>query len=562
MPDCREQVYSNDYFDFIVPIEAQNRMEPFQGCAQRISEYFDIFFYPKSQLPPLSVSSFSYSSIPKCYGLLDTIALEESGIIRLQNQPVLSLKGKGVLVGFLDTGIDYTNPLFRYTDGSTRIVSIWDQTIENGMPPAGILYGAEYRAEEINQALASSDPYAVVPSRDETGHGTFLAGITCGGEDVKNDFIGAAPNAGIAVVKLKPAKQYLRDFFFIPDGVAAFQETDIMMAVAYLNGLAAILDMPLVICLALGNSIGSHGRPGFLEAYLNNICLKRKRSIVTAAGNEANSRHHYHGRIYGEPEYEDVELNVEEDMEGFVFELWSNAPELFEVSVISPTGEQMPRIPAGTRTTSTFRFVFEGTTVSVDYPGYVTEAASQLIFFRFIKPRKGLWMIRVYPSNVVTGDYNIWLPMRELTLGNVFFLRSNPEMTLTSPGTGDQVITVGGYQVADRSIYADSGRGYTVTGDIKPDFVAPAVNIYGPGLRHNYVTYTGTSVAAAVAAGAVAQIMQWALVEQNNPWLSNAGIKNMLIRGTGKSGERSYPNREWGYGTLDVYNAFQEMRNR
>ncbi len=151
MPDCREQVYSNDYFDFIVPIEAQNRMEPFQGCAQRISEYFDIFFYPKSQLPPLSVSSFSYSSIPKCYGLLDTIALEESGIIRLQNQPVLSLKGKGVLVGFLDTGIDYTNPLFRYTDGSTRIVSIWDQTIENGMPPAGILYGAASRSQ-------SSDP--------------------------------------------------------------------------------------------------------------------------------------------------------------------------------------------------------------------------------------------------------------------------------------------------------------------------------------------------------------------------------------------------------------------
>ncbi len=562
MPDCREQVYSNDYFDFIIPYEARKENEPFDGCIQRVSEYFDIFFYPRSELPPLGVGNFSYSSIPNCYGLLDTIALEESGIIRLQNQPVLSLKGRGVLVGFLDTGIDYTNPLFRYTDGSTRIMSIWDQTIENGRPPAGILYGAEYRAEEINQALASDDPYAIVPSRDETGHGTFLAGITCGGEDVANDFIGAAPNAALAIVKLKQAKQYLRDFFFVPDGVAVFQETDIMMAVTYLNGLAAILNMPLVICLALGNSIGSHGRAENLAAYLNFICLRRQRSIVTAAGNEANSRHHYQGRISGEMKYEDVELNVEEDMEGFVLELWSEAPELFEVSVISPTGEQMPRIPASTRTSTAFRFVFEGTTVTVDYPGYVTEAENQLIFFRFVKPRKGLWIIRVYPANIVTGNYNIWLPMKELMLGTVFFLRSNPEITLTSPGTANQVITVGGYQVADRSIYADSGRGYTVTGEIKPDFVAPAVNIYGPGLRHNYVTYTGTSVAAAVTAGAVAQIMQWALVEQNNPWLSNAGIKNMLIRGAGKSGDRSYPNREWGYGTLDVYNAFNEMRNR
>jgi len=457
-------------------------------------------------------------------------------------------------------GIDYTNPLFRYSDGSTRIVRIWDQSIQDGTPPEGILYGAEYREEDINRALSDENPYEVVPSGDENGHGTFLAGVACGGEDVANDFIGAAPNARLAVVKLKGAKQYLRDFFFVPEGVEAYQETDIMMAVAYLNGLANVLDMPLVICIALGNSIGSHGKNGPLSSYLNFICTRRRRSVVTATGNEANSRHHFQGQMKGEMEYEDVEITLEEDMEGFFIELWADAPELYAVSVISPTGEQLPRVPVRTGASGEYRFVFEGTSVTVDYRIETQETASQLIYFRFLRPKKGLWIVRVYPENIITGSYNMWLPMRQMTDGNVFFLRSNPDITLTSPGTASQVITAGGYQVANRSIYPESGRGYTVSGEIKPDFVAPAVNVYGPGLRRNFVTFTGTSAAAAVTTGAVAQIMQWALVEQNNPTLSNAGIKNILIRGAGKSNERSYPNREWGYGTLDVYHAFEMLR--
>lgn len=561
MPECREEVISNDYYDLIVPygVKMEERIQN-EGCIQRITENYDIFFVQREGNSPFSVGNYTYTAIPKCYGLLDTTALEASGILRLQNQPVLSLKGDGVLVGFIDTGIDYTNPVFRYSDGSTRIMRIWDQSIQGGTPPEGILYGAEYTEEEINQALAAENPYDVVPSRDEDGHGTFLAGVACGGEDAANDFIGAAPNAKIAVVKLKGAKQYLRDFFFIPDGVAAYQETDIMMAAAYLDALAHVLNMPLVMCIAVGNSIGSHGKDGPLQDVLNYFCTRRRRSIVTAAGNEANSRHHFQGRISRDMEYEDVEVDVEEDMEGFFMELWADVPELYAVSVISPTGEQLPKIPVRTGTSGIFRFVFEGTTVTVDYRIEARETASQLIYFRFLRPRRGLWIVRVYPENIVTGLYNIWLPLRQLTNGNVFFLRSNPDTTLTSPGTAGQVITAAGYRAENRSIYPESGRGYPISGGIKPDFAAPAVNVYGPGLRQNYVTYTGTSAAAAITTGAVAQVMQWALVEQNEPFLSNAGIKNMLIRGAGKSNDRSYPNREWGYGTLDVYHSFEILR--
>lgn len=561
MSNCRQQIHSNDYYDFIVPYGVGPEQITVSGCTQRISEDYDIFYFPREGLPSLSIADYSYTTIPKCYGLLDTTALEASGILRMQNQPVLSLKGDGVLIGFIDTGIDYTNKLFRYADGSSRIVRIWDQSITDGETPEGILYGSEYTKEVIDRALASENPYDIVPSRDENGHGTFLAGVACGNEDAEADFIGAAPQAQIAVVKLKEAKQYLREFFFVPEGVPAYQENDIMMGVAYLDYLANVLNMPLVICIALGNSIGSHGKNGPLSGYLNFICTRRRRSIVVAGGNEANSRHHFQGRIAEDMSYEDVEVTVENDMSGFFLEMWANSPELYSVSVISPTGEQIRRVPVRENASETFRFVFEKTVVMIDYRIETREEANQLIYMRFIAPKRGLWVIRVYPENIINGSYNMWLPMAQLTDGKVYFLRSNPEITLTSPSNARQVITVGGYNAVNQSMFADSGRGYTISGEIKPDFAAPAVNVYGPGLRGDYIRFTGTSAAAAVTTGAVAQIMQWALVELNSPRLSNAGIKNMLIRGTGKSNDRSYPNREWGYGTLDVYQAFERLRN-
>ena len=148
MPNCMEQVYSEEYYDFLIPYGVEAEVPSTPGCVQRIAEDYDIFFYPREGLPPLSIGNYTYTAIPKCYALLDTTALDASGITRLQNQPVLALKGEGVLVGIIDTGVDYTNPLFRYSDGSSRILRIWDQTVQDGTPPEGILYGAEYRKEE------------------------------------------------------------------------------------------------------------------------------------------------------------------------------------------------------------------------------------------------------------------------------------------------------------------------------------------------------------------------------------------------------------------------------
>lgn len=561
MPTCKEQVYSNDYFDFVIPFGEAYTVSSPEACIQRIDEEYDILYYTREGQPPLSIADYTYSSIPKCFGLLDQTALEVSGILRMQNQPALQLRGTGVLIGFIDTGIDYTNPVFRYEDGSSRIAFLWDQSIEDGTPPPGILYGANFDREDINRALESENPYEIVPSRDENGHGTFLAGVACGGLDIENDFIGAAPDSQIAVVKLKEAKQYLKDFFFVKEGEPVFQENDIMMAAAYLNGVANALNLPLVLCVGVGSANGSRSGNSNLSTYLNYLCGRRKRSVVVATGNEAGVRHHFYGQFTTDMEYEDVEISVSDGTDGFFVELWAGAPELFEVAVFSPTGEEMPRVPVREGRTITYDFVFERTTVSVDYRIEAKRTGSLLVYLRFINPSAGIWKVRVYPESTVAGDYHMWLPLQQFTRGDIFFLRSNPNTTLTIPASATQVISVGAYNAANGGAYPDSGRGYLTTGEVKPELVAPGVNVYGPEKRGNYIRRTGTSVAAAITAGAVAQVMQWAIVDRNAPTISNSGIKNLLIRGTGRPPQREFPNPEWGYGTLNVYTAFVMLRN-
>ena len=276
MSDCEEKIYSNDYVDFIISKDVLDVIDLSSDCIQRIDEEKDTYFYPRSFFRIFDFPADSYASVPKCYGLLDETALEVSGILKLQQQPALALKGQGVMIGFIDTGIDYRNPVFQYSDGTTRIYRIWDQTIRDGTKPEGIAYGSEYKTEQINAALRAENPLETVPSMDTNGHGTFVAGVACGSEDVEDNFIGAAPFSEIAVVKLKEAKTYLREFYFIPDSVPAYQENDIMMAVSYLDRLAKERDMP-------GKQ---HGKPwqGRTTGNLSGYCIQKAEKMQCGSG--------------------------------------------------------------------------------------------------------------------------------------------------------------------------------------------------------------------------------------------------------------------------------------
>lgn len=572
--NCDAFIKSNDTYDVIIPRESLERYPSEPVCIQHISNNLDIHYYERGSIPPLSIQTYTYTAIPKCFGLLDTTALEESGILQLQNQPALSLRGQGILVGFIDTGITYTNACFKDSAGTTRILAIWDQTGTpdtdgNWKPPEGFAYGVEYTKADIDEALAADDPYAIVPQRDENGHGTLLASIACGSEDSAADFIGAAPLCDIAMVNVKEAKQYLRDFFYIPGSTPVYQENDIMAAIAYLEQKARQLQKPLIICLGMGTNNGSHSGGSELEEYLNAVGTLYRRCVVIASGNEANAKHHFHGRsnatlgtsgssagnaLQSNPV--EVEIDVENDMPGFYLELWASAPEVFAMSVTSPSGRRLPQIATRVAAHQEYSFVLEGTSVEIDYRSVGRTRGDQLVFVRFDKAAKGIWTLSVYPDTTITGSFHVWLPMKGMLPFDVFFLRPDPDITLTSPSSAQIPITVGGYQVADKGIYMDSGRGFTVNSVMKPDFCAPAVRVQGVGTRGNYVTASGTSVAAAVTAGACAQLMEWGVFRQDALALNSVEIGNVLIRGCDRERDMVYPNTKWGYGRLNAYQAF------
>lgn len=565
MSECAERIISEDYADFIIEIgfrENEARQEYKDLCIQDIGYKFSAIYYPLSEINPISVGEDTYIAIPKLFGLMDTSAVEATGALRLQRVRGTSLTGNGVIVGFIDTGIDYTNDIFKNVTGRTRILSIWDQSDQSGTHPQGIEFGSEYTREDIDRALQSENPYSIVPTKDTQGHGTFMAGVACGSEDVENNFIGAANESQIAVVKLKKAKKYLRDFYLIEENVQdVYQENDIMQAVTYLRNLSRRESKPLVLVLGLGTGSGQRSGGSALSQQLNDLGEMIGCCVVTCAGNEGNARLHYKGSVLNK-EYEDVELRVGEGTNGFTMELWGNSPDIISVAFISPSGEMISRIPARVGQSDTVEFLLEKSKIDISYSLVEAGGGVELIFMRFIDPTPGVWIIRVYGNNILEGDYNIWLPIKQFIDKETYFLKPNPDITLTVPSTTQATITVAAYDNMTNALFTYSSRGFTRTNEIKPDITAPGVNVYGPGINNNYVRKSGTSVAAALVAGNCAQLMQWGIVEKNETQMKTNYIKNFLIRGAIRDRNIVYPSKEWGYGKVNVYEAFSILRNK
>lgn len=549
-------------------------------CREYASREFDILYFPLDAVLPISLAKYDYYSIPKLFTLLDTSSMEAAGILPVFQQPALNNRGEGVLIGLIDTGIDYLNPLFKNMDGTTRIAGIWDQTLPddpNATPPGvpdpwnqqmDIHYGTAFTHQQINEALRSDRPLDIVPSTDTEGHGTFMAGIAAGGPSPTGDFIGAAPKAAIGMVKLKPAKKYLRDFYLIQEDANAYQENDIMMGIHYLSLLAEHLHMPLVLCISLGSNSGSHEGTTPLGYTLQDSSQSIGTVNVIAGGNETGLSHHYFGTLPSGQNSEDVEIRVAENERGFVAEFWSDITDLYTVGFISPSGETISRIPMTLGRETRLTFLLESTVITVSYIPTESGSGRQLIFFRFENPTAGVWRIRVFNSLYLNGRYHIWLPVESFCRPETIFLRPNPDTTITNPGNARFPITISAYNHVDGSIYIHSSRGFTINERIKPDLAAPGVDVYGPTVspvpdNNSDMPMTrksGSSVSAAHAAGAIANLVSWGLIAGNDMTMSDASIRGYLVRGAGRTPGYEYPNKEFGYGTLNLYQSFLDLR--
>ncbi len=570
--DCREKILSENYYDIIIDYALNpSDRENYDFCYTDIENLYNIVYANRGGIPNIEEYFFDYQTIPKLYGLMQDGGLAEgfdpgsliaSGITQVQREP-LNLTGRGVIICIVDTGIDYENPAFLDEYGESRILAIWDQTIQEGTPPEGFLFGTEYTREDINRALASPEPRSIVPSHDENGHGSAIAGVAAGSSrlnaEERTAYTGAAPEADIVVVKLKECKQYLRNFYLVPQGVPAYQENDIMLAVEYADRFAEPFRRPVVICLGMGTNFGDHGGNSPLARYLNWIAVKRSRGVVVCGGNEGNAAHHYRGllekRVNAEASYADVEIRTAENVRGFFLELWGNVPDVFNVSIRSPGGETIPPIRLGIRQSITYGFIYERTRITIDSVLVEPSSGEELIVFRVQNPTPGIWNFRIESvGEVHNGEFHMWLPITAFLNAQVYFTESTPYTTLTEPGMAQDVITVSTYNAANNSFYAESGRGFSRMGEMKPDWAAPGVNV-----STIFGRQTGSSLAAAITAGAVAQFLQWAVVEGNNRLVETREIKSYMIRGASRSSELEYPNREWGYGRLNMVGTFEAL---
>jgi len=489
--------------------------------------------------------------VPTLYGLNAREALIDANILMFHDYPFGELRGNNIIIGFVDTGIDYTHKVFQNADNTTRIVRIWDQTLP-GNPPPGYLYGSQYTEEDLNRAIQSGNPYEIVPTRDDIGHGTFLAGVAAGDDKTgNNEYRGGAPDALIAMVKLRPATDNLKAYYLVREEAIAYQENDFIAGISYLLQIALELQKPLVICVGMGNNTGAHDGTAIVERYLNSLSVTEKLVILVAAGNEANSGHHFSGKI-ATGEIQNVEMNVSEGEKGFFLNVWGTQSDRLAVSMRSPVGQVIEKVPLVPERARTYKFSLEQTVITVIYNYPEPQTGGENIIIRFENPTPGLWALSIYGEEIIQGFYNMWLPRSGFIGEETRFLRSDALVTVGIPGTGENMITIGAYDYIDQSVYVGSGRGPAADNQMKPEIIAPGVNIEGPRVGGGYTTFVGTSSAAAVTASAAALLMQWAVVKGNLQQMNTRVARGILIRGAARRRGAVYPNPAEGYGRLDL----------
>lgn len=477
----------------------------------------------------------------------------------------LNLTGRGVLVAVVDSGVDYTHPDFRNEDGTTRIVSIWDQTIPadgmlveadgmvfRNLPPNGYRVGTEYSRERINAALAADsleEQQRFVPSRDLSGHGTGVLGIAAGnGRASAGRYRGVAPDSDILVVRLGTPRQ----------GAAGFpRTTELMQGIDYAVRRALELRLPLALNLSFGNTYGAHDGSTLLARYLDDVSNLWKSVISVGTGNEADKAGHTAGDVR-EGEVTEIPFTIGAYEPALNMQLWKNYADVYDVAIIHPSGQSTGELRRGL---GTQRFRLGQTELLIYYGEPSLSSKAQEIYIDFLPVADyldaGIWRIQLLPKRIVQGNYDLWMPSAAALGADTGFLFPMPETTLTIPSTAERVISVSAYNAATDAYAEFSGRGYTrELQGIKPDLAAPGVDVTTTAVGGGYRSVTGTSFASPFVAGAAALLMQWGIVDGNDPYMYGEKVKAQLIFGARKlRGEAEYPNSRVGWGALCVENS-------
>lgn len=498
-----------------------------------------------------------YVEKPKSLYFEADVGRQASCIDTVQAAPY-DLSGRGVLVGIIDSGIDYENPDFRNDDGTTRIAAMWDQSVP-GNPPAGYTEGTEYTREEINEVLLGAgvspgESAGTVLSRDTSGHGTAVAGIAAGNGkgSAGRQYRGAAPEAELLIVKMGIQRQ------------GGFpRTTELMMGVDYVMRKALSIRKPVAINISFGNTYGSHDGTSLVERFLNDMSNIWKNVICIGSGNEGASAGHAAGRVTDD-EAAVQELAVQEREPSLSVQVWKSYVDEMDISVVSPSGE---RVGPFREILGSQRFILGNTELLIYYGEPKPYSVRQEIYISFIPVQSyvdsGVWRIILTPRRLVDGTYQMWLPAQAALNVGTAFLTPDSTSTLTIPSTASLAVTVAAYDARTFS-YADfSGRGpaavYEGSDVPKPDLAAPGVLVNAPVPGGGYRAFSGTSFAAPFVTGSAALLMEWGIVQGNDPYLYGEKVKAYLRRGARElPGYSEWPNPLLGFGALCVRDSLPE----
>ncbi|WP_270304353.1 S8 family peptidase, partial [Terrisporobacter petrolearius] len=468
-------------------------------------------------------------------------ANEEIGVNFFKNNPNISLSGKGVLIGLIDTGIDYLHPDFIYDNNTTKITSLWDQSKE-GKPPDGFFIGSEYTREDINNAILNNDSSLSV---DDEGSGTMLAGICAGMGKVNKNYVGVAEDAELVIVKMGKV-----------DG--NYNNAMVTAGFEYIKQKARELQMPVVVTFGFG----SNSLVGISQRDLTELTFYEKGvSLVNAAGNEGNTDTHNSGKLLYKNDVKTIELEVNNFEESINIEIWLNKPDIARAAVLSPSGELTRDVDVSIGNTVVGILDLESTIYSITYIFPTLFSGQQQVIINLTNVPKGIWKIILTGEYIIDGEYNAYLPNRAILKPGTKFTNSDPNKTINYPATYNDNVTVGAYNTLNNSIWPSSSRGNTINNLLKPDIVAPGVNIIAPYPGGGYATVTGTAPAAAYTSGCIAYLLQNNFVKENYPRLAYVQkIRTYLRAGATRLDNISYPNNNLGYGFLNIKGAFYQLR--
>ena len=492
-----------------------------------------------SQLPQIE-----YIEKPKRLVLSLYEARSASCITPVQNAP-LSLTGKGVLVGIVDSGIDIFHPDFRNEDGSTRILELWDQTVPENTDPSGEVSfynrGKIFTREEINLALEQND--RSFPSRDLSGHGTHVAGIAAGnGRASRGEQKGVAPESDLLIVKLGNV---------FPEGFP--RTTELMLGMDYCVRKAADLNVPLALNISFGNSYGSHDGSSLLETFIDNLSNLGRTTIAIGSGNEGNKGRHTSGMLSATDTMQ-IELAISENESSLSIQLWKNYIDTFQIRLVSPSGSS---VILTEQSIGAYRNILDGTQLLWYFGEPSPYSVSQEIYLEMIPLpgnsyiQDGIWKVQLTPSDIVDGRFDLWLPSGNAINPSTRFLVPTPDTTLTIPSTATNPITVAAYDSNTDSVASFSGQGFTGLSLPKPDLAAPGVDITSAAPGGGYTPNTGTSMATPFVTGSAALLMQYGIIQGHDPYLYGQKIKAYLQKGARHLPSiQNYPSPEIGWGVL------------